>query len=314
AFEIILSLDAADQAASFSIKKATGFVFVSLLVVATITFFLLKHLTRPLIHSAGKIDQAAEQLKASGFKLLKNSRSTGEESDAMTNSVVEVHSSVEELATATDQLGECIGEISGNATRVVGIVGGAVQEAEVTGEALERLLKRSDQIDGIIDLINGLAEQTNLLALNATIEAARAGESGKGFAVVANEVKELANETSQATVGITESIRAIQDESSAATQSVSKIQEIISQVEEMQQTIAAAVEEQRVTAAEIGNNTSRVAEASKSLDIKVKAVSSNAQSTTSSVETNQTSISKIQAIAHSLCVRLTSSENPECVD
>ncbi|MEO1617152.1 MAG: methyl-accepting chemotaxis protein [Planctomycetota bacterium] len=313
AFEVSQSLDAADKAAAVGAATAFGLAALALGVVAVLTFYILRRLTTPLLESAGAIDDAAEQLKNSGIGLLNSSRSTGEETDVMSSSVTEVHSSVEELATATDQLGECIAEISGNAAQAVGIASSAVDEACVTGEAIGRLVKRSEQIDSIIELINGLAEQTNLLALNATIEAARAGESGKGFAVVANEVKELANGTSQATEGITESIRAIQDDSQAATQSVTRIQETISQVAEMQQTIAAAVEEQRATATEIGNNTNRVAEASKSLDSKVRTVAINARSTSDSVEQNQGSLSEIQVMAQSLCNGLTKSDCPKCL-
>ena len=69
----------------------------------------------------------------------------------------------------------------------------------------------SREIGAIVQLITTIAEQTNLLALNATIEAARAGDAGKGFAVVATEVKDLAQETAQATSDITSRITAIQD-------------------------------------------------------------------------------------------------------
>ncbi|MCG8639463.1 MAG: methyl-accepting chemotaxis protein, partial [Desulfobacterales bacterium] len=66
------------------------------------------------------------------------------------------------------------------------------------------LKSATEQIQEIIDVINGIASQTNLLALNAQIEAARAGEHGRGFSVVANEINELASESTQATHQITE--------------------------------------------------------------------------------------------------------------
>ena len=62
-----------------------------------------------------------------------------------------------------------------------------------------KLAAASENIKGIVDVINGIAGQTNLLALNAAIEAARAGEAGRGFAVVAEEVRKLAEQSAKAT-------------------------------------------------------------------------------------------------------------------
>lgn len=79
-------------------------------------------------------------------------------------------------------------------------------------DSVQKLGKRSEEIGGIITAISNIADQTNLLALNAAIEAARAGDAGKGFAVVANEVRKLAEQSSQSSGQIAELINHIQGE------------------------------------------------------------------------------------------------------
>ena len=85
---------------------------------------------------------------------------------------------------------------------------------------IKNLNEKALQISKIVDLINGISEQTSLLSLNASIEAARAGAAGKGFGVVADEIKHLAEQTSEATKTIRNIVEEIVKETQNAVQEV----------------------------------------------------------------------------------------------
>ncbi|WXB93063.1 methyl-accepting chemotaxis protein [Bacillus sp. FJAT-52991] len=87
-------------------------------------------------------------------------------------------------------------------------------------EVMNRLSVRVNEIESVMSVIHTISDQTNLLALNASIEAARAGEHGKGFAVVAEEVRKLAEQSSQATGDVRQTLNGIISESDQALQAI----------------------------------------------------------------------------------------------
>jgi methyl-accepting chemotaxis protein len=158
------------------------------------------------------------------------------------------------VATASEEMSSTIGEIAQNADKARGISDEASHRASEASANMDQLGNAADSIGKVIETITDISDQVNLLALNATIEAARAGEAGKGFAVVANEIKELAKQTADATQDIKAKIEGIQGTSTTTVGQISKIAQVITDVNSVVADIATAVEQQSAATSEIAGN------------------------------------------------------------
>ncbi|MEV6599862.1 methyl-accepting chemotaxis protein [Actinoplanes sp. NPDC051346] len=221
----------------------------------------------------------SQELTAASEQVARAAQDAAGESDRASSAAEEVSANVQTVAAGTEEMTAAISEISSSAGLAARVAQNGVASAQEAGSTVGRLGRSSSEISDVVKLITTIAEQTNLLALNATIEAARAGELGKGFAVVAGEVKELAQATARATEDITSRVTAIQSDSEAAVGVIDRISEIIGEVNEHVTTIAAAVEEQTATTAEMGRNITEAATASGDIAVNIHALATAAQGT-----------------------------------
>ncbi len=250
--------------------------------------------------SATTLAGAAHELTAVSQQMAAGAEETAVQANVAAAAAEQVSTNVTTVATGTEEMGASIKEIAKNASEAARVATSAVKVAERTNATVTKLGESSAEIGQVVKVITGIAQQTNLLALNATIEAARAGEAGKGFAVVANEVKELAKQTAKATEDIGRKIEAIQTDTKGAVEAIAQIGGVIRQINDIQTTIATAVEEQTATTGEISRNVAQAARGSSEIARNVVGVAQAARSTTEGAADTKRSADDLSRLATDL--------------
>ncbi len=229
-----------------------------------------------------RLKTSAEQANAMTSTVEQNMSSLHQEVDMVSTAMTEMESTVQEVATnteqtsvsthgASDQVEHGRSVVQNNRDTIEKLSGSLVAAEKI----IQQLATDSEQIGSVVDVINGVAEQTNLLALNAAIEAARAGEMGRGFAVVADEVRGLAGKTQSSTGEINQMIQSLQQASQQAVNAMDEskqaanhcvaeadqavdifntMTESVTVINDMSTQIATAAEEQTLVCSEISRN------------------------------------------------------------
>lgn len=191
------------------------------------------------LDAAEQLSQEAQhmsQLASSSSKVTEEISRTIEQ---MATGIQEQSSSILQAADSAQQMARTSGQVASEAQKASALTAQASNQAQtgaglinevqesmalmknaVTGsaEVVRRLGTRSQEIAKIVDVIRNISRQTNLLALNASIEAARAGEHGKGFSVVAEEVRALAEQSTDSAAQIVNLVQEILLETKAAVE------------------------------------------------------------------------------------------------
>ena len=183
---------------------------------------------------AERVGKASAEVQAQGRRVVEVAQAEREEIERTADDLATAVDSIDHIAelarfcngaaaTATESTDLALASVAGAVEGMTNIRD-TIQE---TGKRIKRLGERSQEISGIVDIINGFSERTHVLAINASMQAATAGDAGRGFAVVAQEIQRLADNSRASTSQIATLIANIQVETSDTVQTVNQATEAV---------------------------------------------------------------------------------------
>ena len=245
-----------------------------------------EELTHEVIESASQFAEGARVIAESSANLSDGAQNQAAAVEEMTASVGELTSAIQRITTSA-------GESKRQADKTACLASEASETRSEAVAAMRLIQKSSEEVTDIIQVISEIASQTNLLALNAAIEAARAGEHGLGFAVVAEEVRKLAERSSEAAKEITQLIK-------ESSRRVAEGAEHSEKVGEALTAIAQAVEQTASGIADIADQTETQSASANQVRTAIQSVSETTESNAASSEQLAASAEELGAQSQNL--------------
>lgn len=295
----------------------------------------LKDLIRQVATSAEQVASSSEELTASAEQQAQAANQVAAAISSVAAGTEKQSNAIGETSTAVEQISAAIQQVAASSSEVTEqvnktsletkegqkAVNKAIDQMDKIGnvtkgvqEAVDQLALGSKKIGEITNVISGIAAQTNLLALNAAIEAARAGEQGRGFAVVAEEVRKLAEQSSQAAnqitalindnqVNIDNAVRSMQTETQdvkIGIEVVSTAGEVFVQIANAINQVVSQIQEVSATVEEMAGGSQQIVSSIKQIENIGKENLSQSQTISAATEEQTASVEQIASASQSL--------------
>ena len=181
--------------------------------------------------TSAEVKQESLSVSEQALNATERGKIQSEHTQGVSHSIEELSESVNRIASNASDAAGAAADLQEKSTlglqvshQTKATILAMTQQADAVSNSIGQLVKHTESIEDVLNVIKGVSEQTNLLALNAAIEAARAGEQGRGFAVVADEVRQLAQRTHDSTDEIDATIKRLQAEVKTAVDLIATTQ------------------------------------------------------------------------------------------
>jgi methyl-accepting chemotaxis protein len=257
---------------------------VFLVVAILVAYFFSRRLSNHVSRSIESLRESAKHVTSASKQLSSSSQKLAEGSSEQASSLEETSSSLEQMASQTKQNADNAAQADSAARETAQMVESGSKSVQRMSQAMAEIKSSTAETSRIIKTIDDIAFQTNLLALNAAVEAARAGEAGKGFAVVAEEVRNLAQRSSEAAQETSDLIEKSQTHANNGAQVAEEVASDLERIQESTQKVKTLISEISAASQEQSQGIEQVNNAVSEMDKVVQRNASDAEESASAAE------------------------------